>query len=405
MMIDPIELSQHWEPILVFTAVVIVGNVVVVSISAFLTGYDPRTSIQAGMSLAQIGEFSFIIAGVGVSTGATDNALYSIAVAVSALTTLTTPWLIRYSDAAAKFVDRKLPRALQTFAALYGSWIEEMRLAPHDQSERAQIRRRVRMLLLDFVVVVSIVIGASVERDRLTEYVMNYTGAERRLSTILWLAGAGLILAPFCVGIIRNARGLGQALALRVLPAALEGRADLGLAPRRALIVTLQLAIVMLLGGPIVAITQPFLPPFQGAAIFSIVVIVLGINFWRGATNLQGHARAGAMTIVELLANQARGDETPAAAERGIEQLHQILPGLGDPIPIKLDGSSPAVGKTLKQLNLRSLTSATVLAIQRGDERIVVPSGAEHLEVGDTLAIAGSHEAIAAARALLTGAA
>ena len=63
MMIDPALVAQHWIPVLVFTVAVILGQVVVVTIGAFLTGFGTRTSMQAGMSLAQIGEFSFIIAG------------------------------------------------------------------------------------------------------------------------------------------------------------------------------------------------------------------------------------------------------------------------------------------------------------------------------------------------------
>ena len=82
------------------------------------------------MSLAQIGEFSFIIAGVGLALGATRDFLYPVAVAVSAVTTLLTPWLIRASDPVATFVDRKLPKPIQTFAALYGTWLEELRQAP-----------------------------------------------------------------------------------------------------------------------------------------------------------------------------------------------------------------------------------------------------------------------------------
>ena len=79
------------------------------------------------MSLAQIGEFSFIIAGLGLSlrrpaTSSTPSRWRS-----PRITTLTTPWLIRASGPVANFVDRKLPKPLQTFAALYGSWLEQLR--------------------------------------------------------------------------------------------------------------------------------------------------------------------------------------------------------------------------------------------------------------------------------------
>ena len=63
--------------------------------------------------------------------------LYSIAVAVSGLTTLLTPWLIRAAEPTAALVDRKLPRRMQTFAALYGSWFERMRPRRRRRKPRA----------------------------------------------------------------------------------------------------------------------------------------------------------------------------------------------------------------------------------------------------------------------------
>src|SRR5262249_28877441 len=88
MLIDPAIIAQHWLAVTVFTALVIAGKFIGVSLGAFLTGNGTRTSVQAGMSLTQIGEFSFIIAGLGISLGATRDFLYPIAVAVSAITTL-----------------------------------------------------------------------------------------------------------------------------------------------------------------------------------------------------------------------------------------------------------------------------------------------------------------------------
>jgi CPA2 family monovalent cation:H+ antiporter-2 len=78
-----------------------------------------------------------------------------------------------------------------------------------------------------------------------------------------------------------------------------------------------------------------------------------------------------------------------------------MLPGLGDPVSVRLWANSPGVHSTLAQLNLRGLTGATVLAITRQGEPVMIPTGHEVLRDGDVLAIAGSHEAIAAAVELL----
>jgi CPA2 family monovalent cation:H+ antiporter-2 len=81
MLIDPALIAEHWLPVLVLTLVVIAGKVISVSVGSFLVGYGTRTSVQTGMSLAQIGEFSFIIAGIGLAAGATRSFLFPVAVA------------------------------------------------------------------------------------------------------------------------------------------------------------------------------------------------------------------------------------------------------------------------------------------------------------------------------------
>src|SRR5207249_5742365 len=98
LMIDPKMLLEHWLPILIFTLVVVIGKIVACSFGTFVTGNDSRTSLRVGMGLAQIGEFSFIIASLGLTLNVTSRFLYPIAVAVSAITTLLTPYLIKASD-------------------------------------------------------------------------------------------------------------------------------------------------------------------------------------------------------------------------------------------------------------------------------------------------------------------
>ena len=98
MLIDPALLAKYVVPILAITVVVVLGKVFSCAFGTFVAGNDMRTSLRVGMGLAQIGEFSFIIASLGLSLNVTSDFLYPIAVAVSALTTLLTPYLIKNSD-------------------------------------------------------------------------------------------------------------------------------------------------------------------------------------------------------------------------------------------------------------------------------------------------------------------
>jgi CPA2 family monovalent cation:H+ antiporter-2 len=356
------------------------------------------------MSLAQIGEFSFIIAAVGLAAGVTRSFMYPVAVSVSAITTLTTPWLIRAAEPAAMWVDRTLPRPIQTSVALYASWVHRIRNAP-ETAGRSKTRRLIRLILLDAVLLALVMIGAGAERGRFTTMFSEWTGASAATSLIVVLVGALVVATPLLFGMVRSARMLGFVLATRALPTAGRRKADFAAAPRRALVTMLQLGTLLMVGAPIVAITQPFVPNFPGFTLLGILTIVLGIAFWRSALNLQEHARAGAEVIVAALTPQMSADEEEENLYKTMEHIAIMLPGLGEPVPVKIEVTSPAVDRTLAELNIRGKTGATILAITRlGEEgaKIVVPSGKEKLRIGDVLALAGTQEAVDAACEMLT---
>jgi CPA2 family monovalent cation:H+ antiporter-2 len=399
MLIDPALVARHAGAVLALTAVVILGKIVGVSVGAFLSGQGVRTAMEAGMSLAQIGEFSFIIAALGASLGATGDFLYPVAVSVSAITTLSTRWLVRGSGRAASFVDRKLPRRLQTFAALYGSWVERLVAAPRSPTSAGALRRLAGLLLLDAGLLAAVAIGTASGSDAVAGWAKRALGIADLPARMLLVAAAGAVAAPLCIGIFRTAHRLGVMLAEMALPAAKEGRVDLADAPRRAFVVTLQIAIVLPIVLALLALTQPFLAGPEGVVVVAALVGALALAFWRSATNLQGHVRAGARMIVEALAKQAR--RGPASDEVALESVRAFLPGLGDPVAVRLSATSPAVGRTLAQMDLRGRTGATVLAIVRGVDGVIVPSAAEVLQDGDCLALAGTAGAVDAARRLL----
>ena len=402
MLIDPALVARHWLAVGALTATVVVGKIVGVSLGAFLTGIGMRTSVRAGLSLAQIGEFSFIIAGLGITLHATGDFLYPVAVAVSALTTLLTPWMIRASEPIAAWVDHKLPKPLQTFAALYGSWLEELRARRPAAAAKLGLHRLLRLMVLDAALIAGIIVVTSASIRAVVTFAGDRLGVSEVLARSLAIATAIVLSAPFCVGVVRVSQKLGLTLARLALPAEKHRRVDFAAAPRRMLIVTFQLASVLLVGLPLLALTQPFLPGALGALVLAVLMVGLSVAFWRSATNLQGHVRAGAEVVLEALAAQSRSRPTPTATDT-LEQVHQLLPGLGALAAVPLDPGSAVIGRTLAQVNLRGRTGATVLAITRVDGGVLVPTAKERLRVGDVLAVAGTHEAIEAAKAALLG--
>src|SRR5207244_6992518 len=189
----------HWPAVVVLTAAGVIGKVVGVSLGAFLAGSGMRTSLQAGLSLAQIGEFSFIIAGLGLTLHATGEFLYPVAVAVSALTTLLTPWMIRAAEPIAAWVDRKLPKPLQTFAALYGSWVEELRSRRPAPTARAGLRRLLRLLVLDAALIAGIIVVTSASMHAIVVFARDRVGLSGAVARVLAVAVAIAVSTPFCI--------------------------------------------------------------------------------------------------------------------------------------------------------------------------------------------------------------
>lgn len=114
MLINPEVLLANWHWVLLFSLAVILGKSIFVSLGALISGQSVRHSIQSGMSLAQIGEFSFIFATLGVSLKVINESLYSVIVAVSAVTTFVTPYWIRLSFGFSKYFERVIPETVKS---------------------------------------------------------------------------------------------------------------------------------------------------------------------------------------------------------------------------------------------------------------------------------------------------
>ncbi|HEX9610932.1 MAG TPA: cation:proton antiporter, partial [Gemmatimonadales bacterium] len=223
IMINPALVAEHWGAVVALTAVVIAGKLVGVSVGAFLVGTGTRTSLQAGLSLAQIGEFSFIIATLGLTLGATRPFLYTVAVAVSAITTLTTPWLIRAAEPAAEWIDRKLPRPLQTFATLYAAWLERLRVASAERRSQGA-GRIVRLLVLDAVVLAVLIIAVALQLDQAIAWLTDAMGLTDAVALTVVLLAAAVAATPLVIGIGRLAQRLGYTLAAMAFPR-MDGKA------------------------------------------------------------------------------------------------------------------------------------------------------------------------------------
>ncbi len=400
MLLDPGVVRAHLGTIVAFTVLVMGGKTLAASMGAFLSGAGLRTSVQAGLSLAQIGEFSFLIATLGVAAGAR-NEIFTIAVAVSAITTLATPTLVKRAGGIAALVDRKLPHRLQTFAALYGSWIARLRAStPHELPRRRRLTRR---LALDSALLAVIIIGAIAERGRFATLLHGWIDVEPERGELLVRLGAIALALPVVAAVFLTARHLAGELALQALP--LPGkRLDTARAPRRALTATFHIGLTSLALVVPLLLLQPLLPRYSAPAIVGGFLLLLVGAVWQATRDLEGHARAGAEVIATALVQELDRNTESHDLTRTMERMVVMLPGLGEPVLMTVAPGSRCDGRTLGEVDLRGLTGATVMAITKdaeGKRRSFVPTATERLDAGDLVAIAGAPEAIEQAREMI----
>jgi CPA2 family monovalent cation:H+ antiporter-2 len=157
MFIDPGVIIDYWPLVLSLCAVTIFGKVLVTTLGAFLTGQSPHSAVRIGFSMGQIGEFSFILASLGLALNVTSHTLFPLIIAVAAITTFTTPYLIKSSGFLGRVLEQNLPPKVKYIFESYSSWIHRLLASSTQQSV---YRKAVTRFIINGVVV-AIIFGCT----------------------------------------------------------------------------------------------------------------------------------------------------------------------------------------------------------------------------------------------------
>lgn len=299
LMFDPTVLAEHWLPILVITAAVVFGKLLSCGSGTFLCGHDGRTSMRVGMGLAQIGEFSFIIAALGVQYGVTSDFLYPVVVAVSAVTTLLTPYLIRAADPLSARAVSLAPPMLTRVFGMYSNWLNNLQ----PQGESAEIRKIIHRILAQVAINLALVIAIFL-MDRFfnpvfTSWLSPWIQDVNIQKAVIW--GAALLLsAPFLVATYRKLQALSMLLAEISVKPALAGAYTARV--RRAisdLLPAMSLVGIMLM---IFVLSASILPPLNLLAF--VVIAVVAVSWILRGRFLRLHAKLQ-IALMETLEDNA----------------------------------------------------------------------------------------------------
>lgn len=391
LLIDPLLIVQYAVPILIITVVVIIGKVITCSLGTFLTGHSTRTSLRVGMGLAQIGEFSFIIASLGLTHGVTSNFMYPIAVAVSGITTLTTPYFIKSSDDLVKWFDHKAPRFFVKGLDAYSKWATAVHNQHATNLERKILSQLGVQIGINMLLVTGIFIGAVFLHEKTRDMFLRFPGGDNGLKAAIWFV-AVLTSFPSLVAIWRKM----EVGAMVIAELSSEGH----FSSQKALIFrtvvfhllralgTLALIITLLL------LSSALLPSWNVFLLAVAAATLCAIFFYRASVKLYARVQAVLRDTFE------KDAETASIQNQWEGSLPREFFGEAKLETIKI--GKEAAGKKIADLNLRAKTGASVLGIERQGKSIVNPSPNEKLEAGDNMLILGNADQLSAVGELLS---
>lgn len=391
MLINPVLVWQNIGAVTLLTFVVVFGKLIGAGGASFFAGTGLRGAVRVGMTHTQIGEFSFIIAGLGKAMGVVGEQLQPVAVAVSVITAFTTPIAIGNADRFATWIDHRLPPSLQQLSSVYTAWVEQLRAAP--RTERSGWRRTLSLLALDTIALIALIVGHSVVGPILEAQLVELSHIDAHVASWGIMLTALIVAAPLLLGVVQLSAALGEQLVAPLTPS--EGARAPGLFVALGLLV--RVALLGLVGLIVLVFTLPFLPPLS--ALFSLGLLqgLLVLLLLRRTGMKGGQLVSGARFVAEALLQGAHSGRDQDDTAHGHGHAEPMLQNE----QVRLKPNDHAVGRTLVELDLRARTGATVVALRLPDGKGVAPQGREALGEGTTLVLVGERAALAAATALL----
>jgi CPA2 family monovalent cation:H+ antiporter-2 len=394
LLIDPKMLIAYWQPILVITLAVIIGKVVTCSFGAFVGGNDTRTSLRVGMGLAQIGEFSFIIASLGVTLKVTSSFLYPIAVAVSAITTLVTPYLIKSADGLVGWFDRVAPKPVADILALYTGWVGQLGTQRHANHARKLIWKWSAQMALNAALITAVFIAAAFVERRPTEWLKGLQLGDEAFKAVLWV-GAMVLSLPMLIATFRKLQALGLLIAETRVQRAVAGERTAAIRSLVAQVVPITGTIV--LGLYVLVLSSTLLPSLQVSWVLVGIVAFITWLHWRSFIRVYSKAQ---IALQETFAQTPtpRPQPVPVAALPSLLREATLE-------TVSISAESPAARKFIRELELRTRTGASIVGIERDRGNIINPSPDEELQSGDQVLLLGTRAQLDAAKGALTASA
>jgi CPA2 family monovalent cation:H+ antiporter-2 len=363
MLINPGLLLDYAVPTAILVLVVIIGKTTFVTIGAVISGQPLKKSLQSGMSLSQIGEFSFIIANLGLSLKVTSGFLYPIAVGVSVITTFATPYMMKASEPLYEWLDKNLPEKWRLYLNRYSTSTETIAQTTH---WKQILQSYAQTVILNSVVVIGITLAAS---RQLAEQLHARLPETYATNSVLF-GITFLLISPFLWALIfkRSNRKAYSAIWL-------SRKYSRG--PLLLLELSRVLIAILLMG---FLLSSFFATPTALTIAGGIMVLGFAI-FYRKLQ--QFYNRIEDRFLENLNARQLEGSG---------KSKKILLPWDAHFAFLEVSADSSLIGKTLQELKIRENFGINVVLIERGSKTIHLPRPTEVLYPCDRIEVIGTDD-------------
>ena len=362
MMVNPTIIVEYISPILILSAVVVVGMIFFGTFGMLVTGQSLRVAMQSGFSLTQIGEFAFIIASLGLSLGVLDPTIYPIVVAVSVLTTFTTPYFIKMSNPVCDFVERHLPRRLHF---LIDRYTQDVTSESATKELWVSLFKRYlwRVMLYSIILIAISLISLKMMLPWLMEIMPSWYKLAGSAITLM-------VMAPFLLALSYPVSKKMERKRLR----AVNAHVDV------PLIVMSIFRFILALGFVVYVLTSIYSMTVGltiGFAVFIMIIFFFSKKVKRRMRNIEA----------KFLNNLNERELRKSGKNNNlVSDLHLAYMEVGY--------NCPFVGERLMNSNLRKQYGVNVVSIQRGASVILIPKGDTRIFPGDVLGVIGTDEQI-----------
>jgi len=364
MLIDPNVLVEYAVPVLVITLLTLVGKFLSSTLGALVSGQPLKTSVQTGMSLSQIGEFSFIIATLGLSLKVTSPFLYPIAVAVSAVTTFTTPYMIKLSDPFYVKLNQWLPSSWTAALTRYSNRSQRIK-------DSTDFQKLIRVYVMNSILLTVVIVAIILLADFWFMPFLDSRMDNRNLAHLLGLFVTFLFMSPFLWALVIK---MHQKELIRSLWEKNNSR---------GLMVVLQLARLVL-GVLLICflIDRFYSTGIAISAAISIiaVLLVLSRKIQKLYLNIEGR----------FLSNY--NERETAEANGNGREASALVPWDAHLTVYTISPEWNGLGKTLMELAWREKYGVNVASIERGDHTINIPPAQERIYPHDAISVIGTDE-------------